>query len=168
MKKLLFLLAFSPFFANSQDSTYKDCKLLRESDPFTKETRLSTGFIKLEGGSVTIDADSKEIDIMFSIPGAEKCYDNNSNGALFFENVKTKMNIRNGGTMNCEGLFHFVYKNTNTPNTILQKLISQKIDRISFIGNNKKESLVSFTPENREKFIYLAGCLVAEAKKLIK
>jgi hypothetical protein len=105
---------------------------------------------------------------MFSIPGAEKCYDNNSSGGVFFENVKTKMNIRNAGTMNCEGLFHFIYKNTATPNTVLQKLITQKIDHILFVGNNKKESTITFTPEQREKFIFLAGCLLDEAKGLIR
>lgn len=168
MKPILFLLLVTPFLAVGQAPGTEACKLIRETDLFTKQTRLSTGFIKLEGGSVTIDADSKEIDIMFLIPGLEKCYDNNSTGAVFFENVKTKMNIRNGGTMNCEGLFHFIYKNTNTPNTILTKLITQKIDRILFVGNNKKESIVTFTPENREKFIFLATCLVNEAKTLIK
>lgn len=168
MKNFLLLSLLFPLLSVAQPSPTEPCKLIRETDPFTKQTRLSTGFIQLDGGSVTIDADSKEIDIMFSIPGLEKCFDNNSTSGVFFENVKTKMNIRNAGTMNCEGLFHFIYKNTATSNTILQKLITQKIDHILFVGNNKKETTVSFKPDQRDKFIFLATCLVNEAKSLIK
>jgi hypothetical protein len=168
MKKILFLLILTPLFSLGQNTATDGCKLIKENDPFTKQTRLSTGFIELEGGSVTIDADSKEIDIMFSITGLEKCYDNNSTASMYFENVKTKMNIRNAGTMNCEGLFHFIYKNTATANTTLQKLLTQKIDHILIVGNNKKESTITFSPENRDKFIFLATCLVNEAKTLVK
>ena len=37
----------------------------------------------LKNGSVTIDADSKEIDVLFSIEGLDKCFDNNSITANF-------------------------------------------------------------------------------------
>ncbi|HEV7781832.1 MAG TPA: hypothetical protein VGO58_11245 [Chitinophagaceae bacterium] len=144
------------------------CKLIRETDPYTKQTKLSTGFIYFDGGSLTIDADSKEIDFLFSIEGADKCFDNNSIAAIFFEGVKTKMSNRNGGTMNCEGLFHFIFKNTPSTTGILQKLITQKINHIVFTGNNKKESTLTIGPVEQETLRTLGTCLVNEAKTLIR
>ena len=96
-----------PLFTRAQD-----CKLNKETDPFTKETKLSTGFMFFSGASLTIDADSKEVDLLFSLEGANRCLDNNSTAVVHFEGTKVKMNLRNAGTMNCEGLFHFIYKNS--------------------------------------------------------
>lgn len=163
MKMMLAILFLLPLISGAQE-----CKLTRETDPFTKETKLSTGFIFFDGGSVTIDADSKEIDVLFSIDGADKCYDNNSMAAIFFEGVKTKLSSRNGGTMNCEGLFHFVFKNSATTPTLLQKIMTQKINHIVFTGNNKKESTINIGPAEQEALVALATCLVNEAKTLIK
>ena len=163
MKIILAILLLSPLFSVAQE-----CKITRETDPFTKQTKLSTGFIFFDGGSVTIDADSKEIDVLFSIEGADKCYDNNSMAFVFFEGVKTKLSSRNGGTMNCEGLFHFVFKNTASTPSLLQKIMTQKINHIIFTGNNKKESSINIGPADQESLITLATCLVTEAKTLIK
>ncbi len=163
MKNILIILLLSPFLAATQD-----CKLITETDPFTKMIKLSTGFIFFDGGSVTIDADSKEIDILFSIEGADKCYDNNSQAFIFFEGVKTKLTSRNGGTMNCEGLFHFIFKNTASTPSLLQKIMTQKINRILFTGNNKKETTVNISPVDQATFMALATCLVNEAKTLVK
>lgn len=164
MKKLLAIVLLLPLFSIAQDS----CKLIRETDPYTRQTKLSTGFIYFDGGSLTIDADSKEIDFLFSIEGADKCFDNSSVAAIFFEGVKTKMNSRNGGSMNCEGLFHFIFKNAPANTSLLQKLISQKINHIVFTGNNKKESTITIGPVEQETLRTLATCLVNEAKTLIK
>ena len=164
MKKLLTIVLLLPLFSFAQDT----CKLIRETDPFTKQTKLSTGFIYFDGGSLTIDADSKEIDFLFSIEGADKCYDNNSIAAIFFEGVKTKMSNRNGGTMNCEGLFHFIFKNSPSNTSLLTKLITQNIHHIVFTGNNKKESTLNIGPVEQETLKTLATCLVNEAKTLIK
>lgn len=169
MKNIFALFLLSPLFSLAQDSTASQCKLIKETDPYTKEIKLSTGFIFLDGGSVTIDADSKEIDVLFSIEGADKCFDNNSTAAIYFEGVKTKLNSRNGGTMNCEGLFHFIFKNTATTTTsMLQKIMTQKINHILFIGNNKKESTINISPADQQTLMALATCLVNEAKTLIK
>lgn len=168
MIKVFTLLLLTPFFALAQDSTAINCKLINSTDPYTKETKLSTGFIYLKGASVTIDADSKEIDVLFSIEGIDKCFDNNSTAAIFFEGVKTKMTSRNGGTMNCEGLFHFIFRNTALTTTILQKMMTQKINHIVFTGNGKKESIVTVKPETQQQLMDQATCLVNEAKSLIK
>ena len=155
-------------FSMAQDSTAAPCKLIRQTDPYTKGKTLSTGFINLDGGSVIIDANRTEIDIMFSISGVDKCYDNNSVAWIFFEGVKTKLTSRNGGTMNCEGLFHFIYKNSTSVPTVLQKLMSMKTNRIVFTGNNKKETIINIKPGDQEKFMTLLTCLVNEAKTLVK
>lgn len=168
MKQILISAFFFPLFAVSQDPVATRCKLNKETDPYTKETKLSTGFIFLRGGSVTIDADSKEIDVLFSIEGADKCFDNNSTAIIHFEGSKVKTSLRNGGTMNCEGLFHFIFKNSVNPIAALKKITTQKITHIIFTGNNKKESVVTIRPEEQQTLLTLAGCLVNDAKALIK
>ena len=146
----------------------QDCKLHSETDPFTKQTKLSTGFIYLDGASISFDADSKEVVVLISVEGADKCYDATSTAFVFFEGSKVKMTIRNGGTMNCEGLFQFVYRNTPTTNSILQKLTTQKLSQIIVKGNNDKETIIKAGPAEQESVIKLGGCLVEEAKKLIQ
>ncbi len=163
MKKILSLVLIIPLFAASQD-----CKLNRETDPFTKEVKISTGFIFVDGGSLTIDADSKEVVVLFSIEGANKCFDNNSTASIMFEGVKSKAISRNGGTMNCEGLFQFVFRNTASTTTLLQRLMTQKIASIVFTGNNKKESTLNIAPPEQSMIMTLATCLVNESKTLIK
>ena len=168
MKYIIIAALFFSTVAAAQDPIAIGCKLNKETDPFTKETKLSTGFIVLQGGSVTIDADSREIDFLFSIEGADKCFDNNATAVIFFEGSKVKTTFRNGGTMNCEGLFHFIFKNSATVNSQLKKLTTQKITQIVFTGNNKKEATINLTPVDQQAFMTLASCLVKEARGLIK
>lgn len=163
MKYSWLLTLFFPLFVVAQD-----CKLNKEADPFTKETKLSTGFMFFSGASLTIDADSKEVDLLFSIEGANKCFDNNSTAVVHFEGSKVKMNLRNAGTMNCEGLFHFIYKNSVNTTTQLQKLTTQRISQIVFTDANKKETTVLLTGKDQELLIALGTCLVTEAKTLIR
>lgn len=161
-----YILVIALFIAASASA--QDCKLIKETDPYTKETKLSTGFIFLDGASVTIDADSKEIDILFSIEGNDKCFDDNSTAVIIFEGSKIKTTLRNNGTMNCEGLFHFIFKNSVTTTSNLKKLSTQKITQITFVGNNKKETVVTVPPQEQQALATLATCLVNDAKTLIK
>lgn len=163
MKHLLLVIFSFPFFLAAQP-----CQLIKEADPYTKEAKLSTGFIFLNGASVTIDADAKEVDLLFSIEGANRCFDNNSTAVVYFEGTKLKLNLRNAGTMNCEGLFHFIYKNAVNTNSQLVKLTSQKINRIVFMGNDKKEINILLSPEAQERMVTLGTCLVNEAKTIIR
>lgn len=166
MKHFIILTFFLPVFSFGQDSLH--CKLNRETDPFTKEVKISTGFIELSGASVTIDATKTAIDFLFSIEGADRCYDNNSTAFIFFEGTKAKLTAKNGGSMNCEGLFHFIFKNTTSSTSLLTKLTTMKINNIVFTGNNKKEAKTELTPADQQAFVTLANCLVAEAKTLLK
>ena len=163
MRYILIACLFSPFFSMGQE-----CKLNSEKDPFTKEIKISTGFIPLDGGSVTIDATKTEIDFLFSIEGVDRCFDNNSTALVFFEGTRLKLTARNGGSMNCEGLFHFIFRNTASLPSMLTKMTTQKINHIAFTGNNKKVSTINLSPADQQLFMSLAACLVNEAKELIK
>ncbi|HTE29832.1 MAG TPA: hypothetical protein VK666_05620 [Chryseolinea sp.] len=161
MKPILLLLFVCPLFVRAQD-----CKLLRDTDPYTKETKVSTGFITLQGATLTIDADSKEIDFFFVVN--DKCFNDASSVYIFFEGSKIKTTYRNGGSMNCDGDFHFKFRNTETPNYILQKLATLKVAQFIFIGSDKKEITVSLLPEQQKIFTDAATCIISGAKALIK
>lgn len=163
MKSVFIAWLLLPVFAAAQD-----CKLNSSTDPFTKETKLSTGFMFFSGGSLTIDADSKEVDFLFSLEGSNACFDNNSAAIVYFEGTKVKLNIRNAGTMNCEGLFHFIYKNAAATTAQLQKLSTQKVSQIVFTTSAKKEMTMVLTPADQELLIRLGTCLVTEAKTLLR
>lgn len=161
MRSICLLLFLFPLFAAAQD-----CTLIRENDPYTREAKLSTGFISLQGGSLTIDADSKEIDFFFVVK--DKCFNDGSTVFIFFEGSRTKTTYRNAGSMNCDGDFHFKYKNTPTPNYILKKLATLKVAHFIFMGDDKKELTVSLLPEQQQKLMQATACLVNEAKTLGK
>ncbi|MEO5947410.1 MAG: hypothetical protein ABIP79_11390 [Chitinophagaceae bacterium] len=162
MKKILGLLFLLPFIGTAQD-----CKLIRETDPFTKEKKISTGFISVNGGSLTIDADKKEVLVLFSISGAGKCFDNNSTAIIIFDGLKSKTSARNGGTMNCEGLFQFVFRNTTSTTTLLQRLMTYKIASIVFTDSNKKESTLTVAPAEQDAIMKMATCLINESKSIL-
>ena len=157
----LFFLSL-PFLAASQD-----CKLTSKTDVYTKQRTLSTGFIPLEGGSLTIDANKAEIDMLFTISGADKCFTDASTAAIFFAGSKLKQTQRNGGSMNCEGLFHFIFRNGVTAPALLRKLAAQKVEKIVFTGNDKKETIVTLTPEQQQTLSDLSACMVKEASSLL-
>lgn len=163
MRLSLIMLLFLPLWAVAQD-----CKLKTEKDPFTKEIKLSTGFTYFDGGSVTIDADAREINFLFNIEGPDRCFDANTTVEFYFEGLKGKTSSRNQGTMNCEGLFQLVYKNSNNnPTTLLQRILTRKVTQAIFMVEGKKPVTVVFAPKEQEAFMVLANCLYTEAKKLL-
>jgi hypothetical protein len=163
----LFLLLF-PVFLSAQNATTPECKLIKETDPYTKETRLSTGFISLQiGASLSIDADGKEIDFFFTIP--DECYTDASTIFVFFEGSKVKATYRNAGSMNCDGYFHFIFRNGAATPSGLQKLATQKVSSFVFTGNDKKKPVtISLLPDQQKEFMEAAACMIAESKALIK
>lgn len=150
-----------PLFLSAQD-----CKISRETDPYTRETKLSSGFITLQGATVTIDADSKEIDFFFAIP--DKCFSDESTVFIFFEGSKIKTTYRNAGSMNCDGYFHFKFRNGTATPTVVQKLGSQPVAQFVFTGNDKKQVAITLLPEQQKIFMTAASCISTEAKTLIK
>jgi hypothetical protein len=161
MKYQLFLLLLLPFYSRAQD-----CKLKNRKDPYTREIRLSTGFITLDAAQVSIEASKSEVDFMFSF-GSGKCFDDACTAALYYEGSKLKTNFKNNGTMNCDGLFHFTFRNTDPTPSALQNLAIKKVTSIRFKDNAKKEIVVTLTAEQQQIFMNQAACIINEAKKLL-
>lgn len=163
MRHLRLLLLLLPFSAAAQD-----CALRKTIDPYTKETRLSTGLIELQNGSLAIEADKAEIDFFFSMSGGEKCFSDQSTAVINYEGTKLKATFKNLGPNNCEGFFHIIFRNAKGTNALLQRLVTQKITTIQFTGNNKSPILFEFTPADQENVMKRGQCLVEEAKKLLE
>jgi hypothetical protein len=163
MKYALIILFMSPLWLSAQD-----CKVRKTTDPYTKEVKISSGVIQLDGASLSIDADGKEIDFFFSMDGKEKCFSDASEAVVFYEGKKMKATFRNNGPVNCDGIFHMIFRNIAATPTLLQRLITQKIISIQFTGNNKTQTSISFSPEQQQTLMTRADCLIKEAKTLIK
>ena len=155
-------LSLFPLFAQSQD-----CALQKETDPYTRETKITTGFIKLRNATLSIQADSREIDFLFIITGTDKCFTDASTASVFFEGTRVKTNYRNAGGMNCDGYFHFNFKNQAALPSALQKLANQKVTTILFVGNDKKETLITFSPEHQDALMHFVSCIIEESKTLL-
>jgi hypothetical protein len=145
----------------------QDCALIRETDPYTKLTTLSTGYHKLSGGALLLDASKTEIDWMLEVGNGNACFDDEATIQVFFEGTKLRLLFRNGGTMNCEGLLHVIFKNAAGTNYQLNKLITLPIQRILITNAAKKEWEILPDPEQRAKWNRSATCLVGEAKQLL-
>jgi len=168
MKFVSLILLFFPLLMSAQNASTPACKLIKETDPYTRETKLSTGFISLQiGASLSIDADGKELDFFFTIP--DECYNDASTVFVFFEGSKVKATYRNTGSMNCEGYFHFNFRNGAGTPSGLQKLATQKVSSFVFTGNDKKKPVtISLLPDQQKEFMEAAACMIAESKALIK
>ena len=159
MKLMLSMLLILPVLANAQE-----CKLINEKDPYTKEVKLSSGAMTLQGAILTIDADKKEIDFFFELSG--KCFNDMSTAVIYFENTRVKTTWRNAGSMNCDGYFHFKFRNGLTTPTALTKLETQKVSQFVFKGNDDKEVIVTLTPTQQQALQQAVGCINKESKTL--
>lgn len=164
MKFTLLAGCLLPLFLAAQDA--KDCKIHREKDPYTKETRLSTGFMTLQGGTVSIEADKTEIDFFFVIP--DKCFNDDMTVQIFFEGSRAKTTFRNAGGMNCDGYFHFKFKNGQVTPTAVKNLSTKKVTQFIFNPEDKKPLVITLRPDQQDIFMNGAACMAEEAKTLIK
>lgn len=163
MKFALIITLLFPLWLPAQD-----CKVKKTTDPYTKEVKISTGFIQLAGASLSIDADSKEIDFFFSMDGKEKCFSDAATAEVFYEGKKIKATFKNGGPVNCEGVFHIIFKNGVSTPALLQRLITQIVTSIQFTGNNKAKTTITLSPDEQQTLMTRADCLIKEAKALVK
>jgi hypothetical protein len=151
----------------------QDCKIKRSIDPYTKETKVSTGFVPFGAGSdrfhLTVDASKTELEFIVSLNNAKegKCFSDASTAVLTFEGGKIKSTIKNTGSMNCEGSFTLGFKNTISTPAPVKNLISKKVINIKLTGNGKQVTDLILTDKEGEALRLLAGCLVAEAKALL-
>jgi hypothetical protein len=166
MKRLLLLFIALPFLAPAQD-----CKLKKEIDRFSQQPKLSTGFMNLSStsGSVSlnIEADSKEVKLLFSL-GDGNCFDDMSTATFSFDSTRSKSSQKNATAMNCDGIFTIVFRNVLTTPSALQKITLHTISSITLTDNTKKKIEVNLKEEEKQLLLKKAACLVNEAKTLIK
>jgi len=163
MKYFIAAILLLPLITLAQDS----CKLKRTQDPYTKQIKLSTGFIDIGSARVSIEATKTEIDFLFSLSSGI-CFDDQSTAAAFYVGTKVKTNLKNSGTMNCDGLFHLNFKNqTNTP-SFLQNFSNKLVTYIKFTDNTRKETVVEPTGEQQQTLKRLVTCVINESKTLLQ
>ncbi len=166
MKKIFFAFLLLPFLSPAQD-----CKLKKTVDAFTHETKLSTGFQNFTGNGLTVsisaDATPKEIDFFVWMNGDNKCFDSESTANVIFEGERTRAIFRNSGSMNCEGAFHFIFKNLPTNPSWLNRLVTKKVASIRLTGTDGKEMVISLNEEQKTLLQNMAVCMATEGKTLI-
>jgi hypothetical protein len=165
MKKLLCLLLTAPLFASAQDAA-PECKLRTERDPYTKEVRLYTGILRVGSYQLTGEASAKEIDLFIALTGTGTCFNDQSNVQVTYTGSRLRTNLRNGGTMNCDGYFHMIFRNTPETNYSLRKLIEQRIAAFTF-GTGKDAVVITLTEEQKDLVQQALTCLATQAKTLI-
>jgi hypothetical protein len=167
MKNFLTLIFLIPLLASAQDS----CKLKKSTDPFTHQTKISTGFVNFATPgaqvNISIDATSTDIDFFVWVKNDGKCFDDQSTALVNYEGDRLKATFKNTGSMNCEGAFHFTFRNTTATPGALERLSSKKIASIK-LTNAKIITEISFNDEQRQQLMRMIGCLVRESKSLIK
>lgn len=165
MKFLLPLLFALPISVFGQD-----CSIKKTKDQFSQEPKLTTGFVTFSGARLSLDADAKEIHLLFVLGnnGEMKCFEEASTLAIVYDSTNTKTNLRNGGSMNCDGYFDVVFKNTPTTTTYLQRLTTHTVKTLTFTGNNKTVTVITLTDDQKALLRQLATCMATESKTLIK
>ena len=166
MKHLLISLFFFPAFAFGQE-----CNVKKSKDKFSQEPIYSSGFMHFTGSkgekvSLTIEADSKEIRLLYSI--RENCFNDQSTVAFSFDGSKSKSNLKAANAMNCDGIFSVVFRNSNSTSFALNKIATQKTTAMNFTGSNGQKIEVVLKEEEKLNLQAKADCLVKEAKSLIK
>jgi hypothetical protein len=162
--KLMWLVTFLfPAFLSAQD-----CKVLKEQDPYTKEIKMTSGFISLQGASLSVEADKSEIDFFFIV--ADKCFNDATSLQIFFEGSRSKATFRNAGSMNCDGYFHFKFKNGAVTPTAVKNLSTKKVTQFVFNmkDDDKKPITITLRPDQQDALMKAAACVSEEAKSLIK
>ena len=167
MKILLSLLLSLPMLSSAQDT----CHLKKETDPFSHVARVTSGIVPFVTNgikvSISIDATSTDIDFFIWITSEPKCFDDASTIQINYEGDRLKANFKNSGSMNCEGAFHFNFRNTPATPSNLERLTSKRISSMK-LTNAKVITDISFSPEQKQQFMRMAACVVREAKTLLK
>jgi hypothetical protein len=162
MKYFITVLLLLPLFVCAQD-----CKLKKGTDDMTSRPTLSTGFVPYDDFSLSMDANSKEIDFFFLVKTGSKCYDENSIVTVTFEGRNQKTEYKNTGGMNCDGIVHVIFKNLSFTISQLTKLATKKAVSIGFTDNNGKVNTFTLSPQQQQLFMDNANCIAKEAKTLL-
>jgi hypothetical protein len=167
MKQLISFLLLLPVLSFAQD-----CKIKKEKDQFSQEPKVTTGFMKLSTSkgapvSVSIEADAKEIKLLFSL-GESQCFDDQSTASVSWDSTRSKTSLRNATAMNCDGIFSVVFRNSTATPAGLEKFSKQKVSSIILINNRKEKVEITLNEDQKQLLRKFTGCLIPEAKALIK
>ena len=166
MKTIFLFLFLLPAILFAQN-----CKIKKETDGFTRQPRVATGFMKLSSsaGTITLNmvADAKEIKLLFSI-GEGVCFDDAATAAFSFDGTRTKSTQKNTSAMNCDGIFTIIFRNSTSTPMVLNKLSTQKLTSIIIVASPKQKTEIVLKDAEKMMLIEKAACLVKEAKGLIK
>lgn len=166
MKRIILFALLLPLFSSAQD-----CAVSREKDPFSQEPKITTGFIPfktLKRFSLSLDANKKEIDFFFNLTGVpDQCFDDQSTAVVTFEGGRLKSTFRNTGSMNCQGLFHFTFKNLAATPSMLQRMATKKILSIKLMGSNSAEVNLVLNEAQQDQMMKAINCIITEAKTLL-
>lgn len=160
-------MSFLILFFFSVPAFSQDCNLQKDKDPITNQPKISTGFFNLQTATLSIDADSKNIDFFFTVDDSGKCFDYESTVLINFEGGRLKMTLRNSGTVNCEGYFHCTFRNGPSTPTQLVNLSTKKVVSLKFIGTNKVETSITLVPQQQQLLMDLTACMIKESKTLL-
>jgi hypothetical protein len=168
MKKLLSIFLLYPAFLSAQE-----CDLRDEKDQFNQGVRLTTGFKEFAKGPeefiFSVTADKTELDLFFSLSNPNGiCFDDYSRATVIFEGGKQRATFKNGGTTNCKGNFHFVFKNQETQPANLTNLTLKKIEKIQLAGSSEKKIELIPTAEEQDLLKKMITCMVNELEQLRK
>lgn len=168
MKKILSL---SLLLSLVLGSMAQDCDLKDVKDPLNQDTRLSTGFKKMGGGSdrfmVSGEVDKRELDFFFVLEGTGLCFDEYARVQAVFEGGKQKNIFRNGGAENCQGYFHIIFKNQENQPATLKNLATRKVISLKFTTRDNKEKIVNLGPEEQDTFQHLVSCILETSTSLL-
>jgi len=163
MKYIMLLCGLLPLSLLAQD-----CNLKKGQDAITSKPTLSTGFIDLPGTTLSIDVNSKEIDFFFVLDNrAVKCLTEETEVTVMFEGGKLKSEFKNSGSMNCDGIFHIIFKNSAYTPSQLTRLSTKKIVAIEITGSTPKPYVISLTPEMQQNLMNLISCVTKQAKTVL-
>ncbi|MES2882354.1 MAG: hypothetical protein V4676_09420 [Bacteroidota bacterium] len=166
MKTIFFSLFLLPAILFAQE-----CKVKKETDGFTRQPKISTGFMKLSStaGIVSLNmvADAKEVRLLFSM-GEGACFDEEATAAFSFDGTRTKSTQKNTSVMNCDGIFTIIFRNSTSTPMVLNKLATQKLTSIVIVADPKQKTEIVLKDTEKQMLLEKAACLVKEAKLLIK
>jgi hypothetical protein len=169
MKKLLSILFLLPLFAIAQD-----CTLKKQVDPISSEPNLVTGFVPFNSGGVqfaiSMEAGPREINLFFLIENPNPCFKDESTAVAYFEGDRSKVNLKNIGGSNCQGIFQAMYKNTPITAANLERLSQKKIAsfRFKLTIDDDKLIVVTLNPTQQQQLTDMFLCIIKQSKTLIK
>lgn len=164
MRAILTAVFLLPLFVFAQD-----CNLIKDADTFTGRNKLSTGFKDFSNFRLSIDASGKDIDYFFVFSHSKlKCLNEEHNITFVWEGGKQRNEFRNGGQMNCQGIYHLILRNSSTIPSGLQKLSTKKVQSIIIADQEDKIlATIELDGEEQTRLMNLSACMAKDVRTVL-